>query len=236
MSWLEVDYCTHNINGDGHPTPQWETRRRILATQETWPGGLPPRRKMRRWVPDLGPDGRASNGLALCFSRGDGFWQGGAARRDPIVRKMHGSGQHEGWKGIATPARYVIARDVLIGDELVRVANTHMINRPFPMGAPDLWTRERAEIWTTLEWPVVVDLVEETHDDGLLLWLAGDFNRRHCPVPPGMRRLTDPALEHVFITDERKRLRCDGLTRGPKTGTSGRVHHHSMTAHLAVRS
>lgn len=238
MSWISFDLCTHNINGDGHPTPQWQSNRRILAIQESWKYGLPSRIRFRRWVPDLGPEGPASNNLALCFSRGDGFWREGVGRRDPIMRRMHGSGQHEGWKGVATPARYVIARDVMVGGQVVRVATTHLINSPFPPPSKaDRWTALRRAIWIELEWPVIVDLVKETQQKGRLLVLAGDFNRRDCPAPPGMRRVTDPGgLDHIFVTADSARLHCDGVTPGPKTGFSGRVHHGSKTAHLAVRT
>lgn len=225
------DVCTHNINGDGSPTPQWRAKNRILLTTETNDNGRHkspvPRLTYRVWLP------KENESLGISVSRRSGFLHGIHDTHHQVIR-YHKSGKTEGWLGIRTPSRHVIAQDINLAGWDATLAVTHMLNSGFPPRAQgDRHTAKRRQIWEDLEWPKVCALALETHHRGRILILAGDMNRHDCPAPPGMERLTGRGLDHIFVSSGHG-IRCSGITPGPKTGRTGLVHHGSLTAHLTI--
>lgn len=218
------DFGHQNLNGDGRPTNLWQSRARILVTTETNnpPATKPPvgRVHWRSWLPVVNPS------LAVCLRRRQGFLRDVADDATQTVR-YHGTGANEGWS-ISTPARHAYARDINLYGHDATVIVTHLLNKQAPAKE-----RQRDEIWYDIEWPKLVALVEETQQRGRLVLLGGDFNRRTLPHLAGLRELTGPGTDHLLVSEGP--ILGDGLSIGPETGKSGRVHHTSQTAHLRIK-
>lgn len=219
---------TGNANGDDWPKkPEGLPRRTVLGTVETNPELL------RKHYPGL-RHRLPGHGLALSASHNPDRGPKWLELGETEVRRFHRSGRALGIAPeIRTPMRGLLTVDAELFDQSARFGVTHMINSAWPRGGKDRFTAERRELWFE-SWHVIDEWAEETLDLGMWPFLVGDFNRFHCPTPPGMRKVTGPDLDAIFVPQD-ARIQTGEVRTGPKAGHSGRVHHNSLGVAVKVR-
>lgn len=146
--------------------------------------------------------------------------------------RLHKSGKAEGWRGIRTPARYVL-RQRLIHRETgqhVTLIGVWLINSWQPAGRTDQWTDQRAEI-ASKSLAKVERLIQRELDRGALVVAAGDFNSLFAQIDLGLRQAFRAGLDRIFYS---RGLVLIETWEGPTTGVGTDKRHKSRHALLEI--
>lgn len=147
--------------------------------------------------------------------------------------RLHKSGKAEGWRGIRTPARYVI-RQRLIHRETgqhVTLFGVWLINSWQPAGRGDQWTDERADI-ADKSLAKIERLAQAELDRGALVVTAGDFNSLFARIDVGLRNVFRAGLDRIFVS---RGLTVVDTWEGPTTGVGNDRRHKSRHVLLEIK-
>lgn len=148
------------------------------------------------------------------------------AGRGTAIR-LHRSGRAEGWRGIRTPARYVLRQRLVHREtgQAVTLFGVWLINswQPASSKGIDRYTDFRAEV-ADKSLARLGHLVAAELNRGALVIAAGDFNSIVARFDIGLRSAFRAGLDRVFYSPG---LRAVEEWEGPKTGVGDDMRHHS---------
>lgn len=139
--------------------------------------------------------------------------------------KVHGG------KRRVSPARYIVAVRVQVGEHQLAFVNCHPVSKPRRGVTSSRWRIARWDQYRTRLAGIVTDL----HDQGHTVVFGGDMNKRDVPrIHPDQAQLIHSGLDHLWIAPATGVTAT--VTRRRKVGRTLLMDHPILTVTVDLRS